>query len=532
MKNYVQIMVFIGCMCGSEIYGSSDGSSSGMYFLQQAWEAANTLLEYIGASASSEDDGEDESDAGADHGGGAAGGGGAIVVRLYDSYQQARGLWPDEFITLRDCSGLACVEKLTTWEAIRASADGTNCGYHALKNAYCVLMYHKTHDEVWLTNMQTSGFLLTVLKPWLEYTVPYRSVGDQRQYRARPLGNWPSTDELNRLIGIIENPATENRVQEKLTQLVYRNLQRQALTYGNTLMEQRLVPSEYITVVDKLALFGADVSADQMITENAVQTLSAIQERFRVQEDAIHTFIVNTTVADTFAEAGYHWVMIVVYKEAGAIKWGFANSLGGMIPSLLEDVRKTFDPRVINVVGVKRRSLLARYSDLLGRVYSRLELVETPTTPQDDKIHGLQFVMQRLYNGISVDCLEVPELNIKLQDIFTSLLGWLKVNPAFDTKIIDVHPTGKGDKHSVRWVAEKIYEKYSQKDRRIGSLFLPYLVVDAAAPASGISGGAAAGGGGAASGGGRALDDFDIFESGLSSAYAGERFNFRTYGRK
>ena len=302
--------------------------------------------------------------------------------------------------------------------------------------------------------------------------------------------------------------------------------------YCNTLMEQRLVPSEYITVVDKLALFGFDPAADQMITENAVEVLGAIQERFRVQEDAIHTFIVNTTAADTFAQAGYHWVMIVVYKEAGAIKWGFANSLGGMIQPLLQDVRKTFDPLVINVAGVKRRSLLARYSDLLGRVYSRLHLVETPSTSEVDKEEGLQFVMQRLYNGISVDCLEVPELNTKLQDIFISLLGWLKVNPAFDTKIIDVHPTGEGDEHSVRWVAEKIYEKYRQKDRRIGSLFLPYLVVDAAAPASGISGGAAAGGGGAASGGGRALDDFDIFESGFSSAYAGERFNFRTYGRK
>jgi hypothetical protein len=203
--------------------------------------------------------------------------------------------------------------------------------------------------------------------------------------------------------------------------------------------------------------------------------LSAIQERFRVQEDAIHTFVVNTTAADTFAEAGYHWVMIVVYKEVGAIKWGFANSLGGMIRPLLEDVQKTFNPRLINVADVKRRSLLARYRDLLERVYSRLEIVETPATPQDDKIHGLQFVMQRLYNGISVDCLEVPELQKQLYRILPSLFSWLQTNDGFIAELIDVHPTADGDEHTVRWVAEKIYEKYTEKDADLDLLLSPYL---------------------------------------------------------
>lgn len=426
----------------------------------------------------------------ADEAGGAAGGGGAsdgasalTHPRVFASYQQATGLWPDKSITLRDCRGDACVEIPTTWENVRVRADGTNCGYHALKNAYCVLMYHQTHDDVWLRNMQTSTFLLTLLQPWLEYTVPYRSVSDAVQYGRRPLGNWPSTDELNRLIGIIENPKTEQRVKTKLTEPVYTDLQTRALQYGNSLMEHALVPSDYITVVDKLALFGFDTGADQMITDDAIQVLQKIKERFASQENAIHTFIVNTSAAHTHGQSGVHWITMVMYKEDKKVKWAFTSSLPGYT-EIIPYVQKTFDFSMVNVRDIKQRSLVASNADVIARFEQQVDDFYHANLSLTDRIRSLfgytisrfeerkvllQSILQKLYHSTFIDAMQVSEYKEKISSIIRGLLYFLDENQkVYFAELYDMSlDENKPDIKTMPAILEKMYNNYRAVDAHI-----------------------------------------------------------------
>jgi len=400
-------------------------------------------------------------------------------VTVYPVYHQARGVWPAEEIEILECTDASCDIKKLSLEKIRKFADGTNCGYHALKNAYCFLMAYETGDVAWLQNMQDIPFFLQLLKPWLQFTLPYRSLGAD-VYASHPLGNWPSSDELNRLLALYENKDLEAKLKKYINFRDYFLLQNQAFDYMFTLMRHGMVPSEYITVVDKLAMFGYDQAADHLITEDTIQILKNIQKRFMIQKRAMHAFVVNTSAANTNGQSGVHWITMVMYKQDKKIKWAFASSLPGYT-EIISHVQKTFDFSIVNVRDVKYRSLVTSNADAISRFEQQVENFYHANISLVDRIRGffgykissfderknaLESILQKLYNPTFVQAMQVPEYKEKISSIIQGLFYFLDENQSlYNTELYNMSLNERVvDLKTLSAILKKIYTQYNSAD--------------------------------------------------------------------
>lgn len=233
--------------------------------------------------------------------------------------QQAQGDWPT--------GALHVIHPHTgsniTFAEIKASADGTNCGWHALKNALCLLnVVHRPAIQKgrFLQAMQSPQALLNLLKPWLNFALPYRMNYDPAEYAIHPLGNWPSENELEMAAdpSLIEGEAAE--VEKALAPYQWQA----GINLGS-----------HVTVISQFA-----ASFDDPL--HAKDEHAAVLRRLCLSDDVTHAFVVNT-VANSKGTSGHHWVAFLMHKVAGDITWFSCDSLGGgTYPDLKASLQRIF----------------------------------------------------------------------------------------------------------------------------------------------------------------------------------------------
>lgn len=234
--------------------------------------------------------------------------------------QQRKGLWPHgKVMVVSPFTG-----KPITYDEIKARADGTNCGWHALKNALCLLNVRFRPDMdkgMFLDAMQSPEAFLDLLKPWLELVLPFRRIEAPGEYASHPLGNWPGEAEMdialgrtNGVLGYDEEFAAVDKALEEYQwapDVDLRNYISFISRFKSSFTNPKTTREEHLAVIKKVCL-------------NA---------------DADHAFVVNTS-ANSDAGLGYHWVEFFLHKKNGVITWFFSDSLA---TGFYADLQATLD---------------------------------------------------------------------------------------------------------------------------------------------------------------------------------------------
>lgn len=119
--------------------------------------------------------------------------------------QQSRGsFWPGGIVNIGNLGGTEVQYSMAQLK----TADGLNCGYHALKNVIYMLSAFKCFrlglsDKAreLLFRMQDVSSFTQLLIPWLKKVIPYRYKNNRNAYRMYPKGNFPSGQDLEMLLG-------------------------------------------------------------------------------------------------------------------------------------------------------------------------------------------------------------------------------------------------------------------------------------------------------------------------------------------
>ena len=213
--------------------------------------------------------------------------------------QQSRGSWMGDPVNIGQVGG---VNKTYTMDSLRL-ADGLNCGYHALKNVIYMLAACKKLDQGssveaqnLLFRMQDTKSFTQLLSPWLQFVIPYRYQNDQELYNRYPLGNFPSGNELEQLLG---EGARKPIIPKELEMLFAEGL------HAN------------ILILDSFSYL-----------KNPTDRYLKFLERIVNDEEGLYGFVVNDAANKDLSEArGSHWFGYVLWKHANKTKtWLYTDS--------------------------------------------------------------------------------------------------------------------------------------------------------------------------------------------------------------
>lgn len=321
--------------------------------------------------------------------------------------RQTTGNWPTggiEFTNLYTFKNI-------TYKEIQASADGTNCGWHAIKNALCLLnVVHRSAGEKgqFVQDMQSLDVYLALLKPWLELGLRYRHDRDSGDYATYPLGNWPSESELELAVSPLD-PSGITLGTAYGDQRLAVNAALQRYRWGD---DADFDLGAHITSISQFASFSYRTIKDQH-----VQVLRAVC----LPDDVTHAFVVNTvaTIPDAI---GSHWVTFLLYKRGGVIRWFSSDSLFGSLDTHLKDALQaivTQTSQDLDDLEVNRRHVTV--------VDTSMRLVETMEARLPENQYEFKGVLVKNVAVASSNVLtksDLVALNVKdkVEDISDALL--------------------------------------------------------------------------------------------------------------
>lgn len=329
-------------------------------------------------------------------------------------------------------------------------ADGLNCGYHALKNVIYLIAACKKIEQgdfgqanQFLEKMQDVSSFTSLLLPWLNFVIPYRSTNDQRAYRSHPLGNFPSGNELELLLG---DGNSQRGIPAELENICNDGLH------------------SHILIVDSFSYFK-DLSGS---TEKYIDFL----QKVITSENGLYGFVVNDAANSDLSHArGSHWFGYVLWKRNGRSFWVYADSLFSRHDEVTTEFVRIFSqtPAEFNVFLAKKnfhivdvaldniRSKLSRFvfeentiHDSLEDVFQQLLREPVSTTPWNQKnvesvmnivdlavdymighkdTYGVDYQLFKRYIDQVFDMIRIYDNNTKKKDMLECLLKFKTVKP-------------------------------------------------------------------------------------------------------
>ena len=262
--------------------------------------------------------------------------------------QQNRGVWEGGSIDMGAFGG----RNVSYTMAQLQSADGLNCGYHALKNVMYMLAACKnlelgsTDDaQNLLYKMQDIPSFTQLLTPWLQFVIPYRYENNKDAYNTYPRGNFPVGTDLEKIVG---EDGNQPLLPQSLEGLFSDGLH------------------THILIVDSFSyLTDSKVASDKYL-----DFLKNV-----VNKNEVYGFVVNSAADQNLSSArGSHWFGYVLWKHAdGTSTWLYTDSLFSSRVPITNELLRICSQTPVEFTDFLAKRDCVIIEEPLKRVESKLE---------------------------------------------------------------------------------------------------------------------------------------------------------------